>query len=105
MRSYLCTHAGKVLVIASRTSNAFGSVFFRAMRRWKIPRIGSSWFSARIASLALGMMADKNLAHPGTFPLVSQMVGVRGGGISVLKFSGKGLVGFASRSADKIWKT
>lgn len=91
--------------IDSKMSKAFGSVFLPASSLWNTPKTCSSCLFSRITRLALGTMADKNLAQPGTLPRVSQTVGARIGPSRVLKLAGNSLVGVASIRAEKIWKT
>lgn len=68
--------------IDSSKSNELSSVFLLLISLWKIPKTGSSWFSAIIDWAALGMMAASSLVKAGTLPLVSHKVGINKGEIS-----------------------
>lgn len=104
MRPFWNTYALKQPTTASRTSKAACSVFFPARRFWKIVKMGSSFFSARISFDALGIIAETNLAIAGTFPLVSHFSGDRMLSNRALN-PGRLLVVLSSRSMAKIWNT
>lgn len=89
----------------SKMSKAFGSVFLPASNLWNTPSTCSSCLFSNITRLALGTIAERNLAQPGTLPRVSQTVGAKIGPSSVLKLAGNSLDGVASMRAEKIWKT
>lgn len=65
--------------MASRMSKAYSSDFFPLRSFWKMPRMGSNWFSATIVFSILGIRADNNRVQAGTLPLVSHNDGFRSG--------------------------